>query len=120
MLFRSRQNAETVAQLARATLVEVGVGLDAPPVAGSAVLTEVAVYVPLEGLIDIAVERQRLGKEIGKMQGLLKGLDAKLGNAKFLEKAPPAVVEKESSRREEYRGTLQQLEASLQRLEAAG
>lgn len=115
-----RQHAEIVGQLARADRVEIGSGLEAPAVAGSAVLADLAVYVPLEGLIDLGVERQRLGKEIGKMQGLLKGLDGKLGNAKFLEKAPPDVVEKETRRREEYRGTLQQLEASLQRLESAG
>jgi valyl-tRNA synthetase len=111
-------NAAIVAQLARAEKVETAVGASAPQVAaGSAVLKEAAVYVPLAGLIDLEVERQRLGKELKKLQGLVKSLDGKLSNAKFLEKAPEAVVEKERQRREEYRANIQQLEAGLERLE---
>ena len=104
--------------LARAEGVELGRNLSQPRASGSAVLREVEVYVPLEGVIDLDAESQRLKKEIAKFQGLLKGLEAKLGNEKFLQKAPPEVVDRERARQDEYRASLASLEASLELIEA--
>jgi valyl-tRNA synthetase len=76
------------------------------------------VYVLLEGIIDFAQERTRLEKEIGKLTRELAGMNKKLGNEDFLEKAPADVVagvrEKHSAKLEKQ----QALEATLQRIEA--
>jgi valyl-tRNA synthetase len=105
---------EYVEFLARADEVEIGRNLPQPAASGSAVLGDLEVYVPLEGLIDLGVERKRLEKEIAKFQKLLKGLSGKLSNPGFLEKAPEEVVEREREREVEYRGNLEKLESSLQ------
>ena len=103
--------------LSRAEGVDIGQGVAQPPASGSAVVGDIEVYVPLEGLIDLGVERKRLEKEIAKFQKLLRGLANKLNNSGFLEKAPEQVVEREREREKEYRASLEKLEASHQKLQ---
>ena len=102
-----------LALLCRAESVEISEGLAQPSASGSAVTTDAEIFVPLEGLIDMEAERQRLEKEITKFTGLLKGLDAKLANEKFTANAPAEVVERERQRQEEYSVNLVKLKASL-------
>lgn len=102
--------------LVGAESVEVGVGLPQPPSSGSAVVGEVELFIPLEGVIDVDAETRRLRKEIDKLQGLLHGLERKLGNEAFLAKAPAAVVEKERLRQGECRASLARLSSSLEML----
>ena len=113
-----RQAAPYIALLSRAASVQVGQGLVRPPASGSALTAAAEIFVPLEGLIDLAAERQRLKREIHKMDSLLKGLDAKLANERFLTKAPPEIVAQERQRQAEYRATQEKLNASLKRVEA--
>ena len=113
-----RQAIPYIALLSRAASVQVGQGLVRPPASGSAMTAAAEIFVPLEGLIDLAAERQRLKREIQKMDGLLKGLDAKLANERFLTKAPPAIVAQERQRQAEYRATQEKLNASLKLVEA--
>jgi valyl-tRNA synthetase len=74
------------------------------------------VYMPLEGLIDVAAERMRLTKEIEKIQGEVKKCEGKLGNASFIERAPPEVVVQENARLIEWHAKLQQLGEMLSAL----
>ena len=77
------------------------------------------IFVPLEGLIDLDAERQRLKSEKSKRwTACSKGLDAKLANERFLTKAPPEIVEQERQRQAEYRATQEKLNASLKLVEA--
>ena len=50
---------------------------------------------PLAGLIDLAAERARLGKELEQAEGDIARREAKLGNAGFVDKAPANVVQRE-------------------------
>ena len=113
-----RRAVPYIALLSRAASVQVGQGLVRPPAAGSAMTAAAEIFVPLAGLIDLATERQRLKREIQKMDSLLKGLDAKLANERFLAKAPPKIVAQERQRQAEYRATREKLTASLERVEA--
>ena len=105
-----------VQDLVRADFVSVGHDLEQPEGAGSAMVGNVSVYVPLKGVIDLAGERKRLEKEITKFRGLVRGMEAKLSNRGFLENAPVEVVNREHKRREEYEANLAKLEASLELL----
>ncbi len=67
------------------------------------------VYMPLEGLIDVEAERVRLTKEIERIGLEVKKCEGKLGNASFVERAPPEVVVQEKARLEEWRAKLLQL-----------
>ncbi|QCP50086.1 valine--tRNA ligase [Trinickia violacea] len=68
--------------------------------------------------IDVAAERERLGKEIARLDAEIVKCNAKLGNEAFVTKAPAVVVEQEQKRLSEYRDTIAKLSAQLSRLPA--
>ena len=68
------------------------------------------VYLPLEGLVDVEAERARIDGEIAKVMKELAKSEGKLGNANFVERAKPEVVEKERERLREWQEKLAQLE----------
>jgi valyl-tRNA synthetase len=76
-------------------------------------------FMPLEGLIDVAAERARLQKEIGKLTADIAKVEAKLANPGFVAKAPPAVLEEARRQLAESQAKRQQLQAPLEALGAA-
>ena len=100
--------------LARVADLRIGADIARPPASASAVLKDVEIFVPLQGLIDLDLERQRLKKEIEKLEALLGGLDRKLSNAGFLNNAPSEVVSKEKGRHAQYRSALGRLNENLE------
>ncbi|WP_185821044.1 valine--tRNA ligase [Xanthomonas sp. GW] len=68
---------------------------DAPP-AAAAIVGELRLLVPLEGLVDLDAERTRLDKEIARVGAEQEKSTAKL--EKFTDKVPAAVVEQERVR----------------------
>lgn len=66
--------------------------------------------------IDVAAEKERLGKEIARLQGEITKANSKLGNESFVARAPAAVVEQEKARLSEFSANLQKLEAQLAKL----
>ena len=58
----------------------------------------VEVVVPLEGLVDISEEIKRVEKVIGKFDGDIKKLEAKLSNPKFIENAPNDLVQEDQQK----------------------
>jgi len=75
-----------------------------------------AARVALHVEVDMAAERERLGKEITRLEGEMAKAQAKLGNESFVARAPAAVVAQERERLEGYSQTLDQLREQLSRL----
>ncbi|WP_262032112.1 valine--tRNA ligase [Microvirga sp. Mcv34] len=74
---------------------------------------------PLEGVIDLDAERARLAKEIQKLDADVTKIDAKLGNADFIKRAPEEVVEEQRERRDEALARKAKMEEALGRLKDA-
>jgi valyl-tRNA synthetase len=64
---------------------------------------------PLEGLVDLDVERERLGKEIAKVEAELATVRKKLANENFVANAPAAVVGEHRQRETDFADRLSQL-----------
>jgi valyl-tRNA synthetase len=74
----------------------------APDKAMSAVLTGVELYLPLEGLIDISQEIERLEKELDKWSKEVERVEKKLSNQGFISKAPAKIVDEERAKQADY------------------
>ena len=73
-----------------------------PADAVSSVIHGAEIYIPLDELIDIEKEIERLEKEKANLEGELKRVEGKLNNEGFVAKAPPKVIEEERAKKEKY------------------
>jgi len=95
--------------------MEVVRNLEEKPKQAVSALTSVAeIYVPLEGVIDLAKEIGRLEKELKLIEADLAKAEGKLNNETFLSKAPADVIAKEKGKVEE---AINRKEGILQRLQ---
>ena len=76
-------------------------------------------FLPLEGLVDLDQERERLAREITRLEGQLEGVRKKLANENFVTRAPEPVVQKERDKEATFEDQRDKLEAKLQLLEGA-
>ena len=68
------------------------------------------VYLSLEGLVDKAAESKRIAGELKKLEGFIKGAEAKLSNKQFTDHAPAQIVENARKQLEENRQKQTQLQ----------
>jgi len=99
------------------TIVWLAEGQEAPA-AATQLFKELEILVPLAGLIDVEVEITRLSKEIAKLQMGLRATSGKLGNPKFVDNAPEAVVAKEREKQGQLSGALEALQQKLEQLKS--
>ncbi|WP_342543364.1 valine--tRNA ligase [Paenisporosarcina sp. FSL H8-0542] len=111
-LYISAKDSETLAVLeANAMYLEkfcnpeplvLGQGIEAPGQSMSSVVSGAELFLPLEGLIDVAAETARLEKELEKWAKEVKLVTGKLSNERFVSKAPEAVVAEERAKQQDY------------------
>jgi valyl-tRNA synthetase len=104
--------------LARLSQLTWGQDVARPAVAATAVIQGMEAHVPLEDLIDLAEERERLSRELAKVEQALDRVNQKLANYDFLEKAPAAVVSQQRATQTELQDARAKLRESLERLSA--
>jgi valyl-tRNA synthetase len=105
-----------IKKLAKVENLTVDKSLQKPKASTSAVLTDCEIYIPLEGLVDLDKERDRLQKEITRFENSLAGINKKLSNEKFLQNAAPEVVEKEKTKQKDWQENIKKLKAILRDL----
>jgi len=94
---------------------------DAPaPGAIQFVVGEATAALSVAGVIDLAAEKARLGKEIKTLDGDIAKTAGKLANADFVSRAPEAVVEENRQRLTDWQTAKARLETALARLETVG
>jgi valyl-tRNA synthetase len=112
-----------VIERAAKVAAKVSADLAAATPAGSAkavVGGELEIVMPLGGLIDVAAEKTRIAKDIGKADKEISVLEKKLGNADFLARAPEDVVAEQRARLAEEQSRRQRLADALATLSTGG
>ena len=108
--------AEVIRLLLNAETLDVTPGFAPPkgtPMAAN-VLGEL--FLPLEGLVDVAAERVRLGKELEKVRAEIGKVEAKLSNPAFTEKVPAKVLEEHRQRLLDWQAMERQVLSCLENL----
>jgi len=93
-------------KLAKVVNMKAEVETDKPSSSIAAVVQNMEVYLPLDGLIDLDEERSKLNKQISKLENELSKINNKLNNAKFIANAPDNIVAKEKEKHEEVKTKL--------------
>jgi len=115
---RAERWAEFIKRLARVS--EISSAAAAPQGSVQLLVRREVAALPLKGVIDLAVERARLGKEMQKADADVARSDAKLNNPKFMEHAAEEVVEEEKEKRDEALARKAKITEALERLKDAG
>ncbi len=95
----------------------IDTNLEKPKASSSAIVGGLEIFVPLADLIDVDKEKERLGKEIQRVEGFLKQVNGKLSNEKFVSGAPDSVVQNERNKKRDGEANLEKLKQQLQEFE---
>ncbi len=93
-------------KLAKVTNIKADLNLEKPGSSVAAVVRNMEIYLPLEGLIDLDEEREKLKKQITKLENELKRINGKLNNSKFIANAPEQIISKEKEKYNEVKTKL--------------
>ena len=80
------------------------------------VVGDVTLHLPLSEFVDIAAERERLGRELEKAREQIGRSEAMLGNEQFISRARPEIVERERAKLTELQAAAAQLEERIAQL----
>ncbi len=100
------------------SISDISMGTDTvpPPKSATAVLPELEIYIPLENLIDIESEHNRLHKEVERLDSQINSLSRKLSDKNFLERAPENIIERERIKLDTFSINKEKLQDNLNAL----
>ncbi|QQR83908.1 valine--tRNA ligase [Candidatus Peregrinibacteria bacterium] len=105
------RNAEDIRRLARVENLTIETKKISMENAASDWVSDVEIFVPLDGLVDPEKEKARVEKEVQNLQQYIAGLKAKLGNAQFVANAPETVVAGEKAKLADAEAKLEKLKS---------
>ncbi len=117
IIARIRTASETIRHLATVDRLTAAPAADRPRASATEVVESVQVFVPLEGVVDLDAERQRLRKRIAEQEQFKANSEKKLANEKFVTRAKPEVVQAERERLQQVEAELAALRTNLGELE---
>jgi valyl-tRNA synthetase len=107
------EDAEALRLLLNAETLEIDPNA-VPPKGTPSVRTELGeLFLPLEGLVDVAAERLRLAKEMAKVEAEIAKVRAKLDNPNFVQKVPAAVLTEHQQRLADWQVKMAQVQSAL-------
>ncbi|MFW6771094.1 valine--tRNA ligase [Weissella cibaria] len=113
------ENSDYINRFVKPKSLEISADVAAPKLAMTQIISGAEVYVPLEELIDLDEEIARLQGDVKKFAGEVKRAEGKLGNEKFVNNAPEAVVAEEREKLADWQAKLAATESRLAELQAA-
>ncbi|MDY2522078.1 valine--tRNA ligase [Weissella confusa] len=113
------ENSDYISRFVKPKSLEISADVAAPKLAMTQIISGAEVYVPLEELIDLDEEIARLQGDLKKFAGEVKRAEGKLGNEKFVNNAPEAVVAEEREKLADWQAKLAATESRLEELKSA-
>lgn len=108
-----KENEDQIKRLAKVETIFISDSLASLESAARDVVGGIEVGVPLEGLIDAKKEEERITKEITRKENEARGLESRLNNGSFIERAPEEVVQQTRDRFNELRAEIDKLQSTL-------
>ncbi len=105
-----------IKELGKVDKLTIAPKAEKPAFSASWVVEDMELYVPLKDIIDIQVEKERLAKEIKKLEKESHNLEMKLTNPKFLKKAPTEIVELTEKKKNDFASKIEKLQKNLEML----
>lgn len=96
------ENTHYITRFTNPETLEIGEKINIEDDAKTQVVKGATVVLPLEGLIDLDEEIERLEKELERLDGELKRVKGKLSNEKFVQNAPEKIVNQEKEKQASY------------------
>ncbi|MFL0801646.1 MAG: valine--tRNA ligase [Agarilytica sp.] len=112
-LQENEQFLKKLASLESATWLNPG---EEAPLSSTALVGDLEIHVPMAGLIDKDAELARIEKDIDKLSKECQRLEGKLSNAKFVDKAPAEVVQKEKDRLVDTQSALSKMQEQKEKI----
>ncbi|MFA5793654.1 MAG: valine--tRNA ligase [Candidatus Brocadiia bacterium] len=97
MLKDIRQFESLIKHLGAIEQVEWGINAAKPQLSATEVVGDIQIFIPLEGIIDIAAEKKRIEGKLKKLTELLAASKNKLADDNFRKRAPEVIVEREEA-----------------------
>ena len=103
-------------RLVKVTSIETDKNISKPPKSTTIVIGNMEIYIPLQDLIDINKEIDRLNIQIDNLKGRLNAVNNKLNNKQFVDNAPENIVSHEQNKKRRYDTELDILQNNLDSL----
>jgi valyl-tRNA synthetase len=113
-LLEENESENYIKNMAKIEKVTVSPEVSKPHPSSSIVVNGVEIYIPLAGVIDLEAEKERLEKQISKIEGYLESNNSKLNNHNFVENAPSEVVERERQKKRDNQEKLRKLKKNME------
>jgi len=96
-----KDNSSYIVDLVNPESLVIASNLEKPRICASGIVKDIDIFIPLEKLVNIDKEKERLHKNLKEIEEELKRTKRKLSSIGFRQKAPPEVVQKEERKKTE-------------------
>lgn len=110
-------NARYIQHLAGCVIAKAEEGLERPDQSVASLVGQTKLFIPLGDAVDIDKEKVRINGKIEELEKCLTGIDKKLSNGSFLERAPEEVVAKEKDKKQRFQDQVANLRDNIAALE---